>query len=228
MLYIILVLPAIIFSLWASHKVKSTYQKYQASYNSRNITDEQAARYILNQNGLNNIRIEQISGTLTDHYDPTSMVIRLSSNVYGSTSVAAVGVACHEVGHVIQHATNYAPIKIRNSIVPITNLGSKLSMPLIFAGLIISSFIPFFIYFAYAGIVCFSLCAVFQLVTLPTEYNASRRAIECIERNQLLSPEEIEGTKKVLSAAALTYVAALAVSLTQLIYYISILGRRRH
>lgn len=225
--YIVMVLPAVAYSLWASYKVKSTFQKYQTQYSSRNITGAQAARYVLNQNGLNNVNIEQVSGTLTDHYDPTANVIRLSSGVYGNTSTAAIGVACHEAGHAIQHATNYLPVKIRSAIVPITNIGSKLATPLILVGLILGSFAYVFSYVAYIGVACFALCAVFQLVTLPTEFNASKRALTCIEGNGLLNGEELAGAKRVLSAAAMTYVAALAVSLTQLLRYLLILGRRR-
>ncbi len=225
--YIILVLPAIIFSMWASKKVNSTFQQHQAQFSSRNITGAQAARRVLDSNGLNYIRIEQIAGNLTDHFDPTTNVIRLSNSVYNSTSTAAIGVACHEAGHAIQHATNYTPIKIRSAIVPITNLGSKLAGPLIFVGLILGAFIHFFTFFAYIGIICFALCTVFQLVTLPTEFDASKRALQIIEGQGLLLGNELEGAKKVLSAAAMTYVAALAVSLMQLIHYISILSRRR-
>lgn len=154
-------------------------------------------------------------------------VIRLSSGVYGSTSSAAVGVACHEAGHAIQHATNYAPIRLRTAIVPITNIGSKLATPLILAGLLLGSLLPFFSTLAYVGVACFALCTVFQLITLPTEFDASKRALQCIETNNLLYGNELVGAKKVLSAAALTYVAALAVSLTQLLRYVLILGKRR-
>lgn len=225
--YIVLVLPAMAFSLWASYKVKKTYQKYQTQYSSRNISGSQAARFVLNQNGLTSVHIEQITGTLTDHYDPTANVIRLSAGVYGSTSTAAIGVACHEAGHAIQHATHYIPVKIRSAIVPITSIGSKIAMPLIFIGLILSSFAYIFAYVAYIGVACFALCAVFQLITLPTEFNASKRAMVCIEGHGMLYGNELSGAKKVLTAAALTYVAALAVSMTQLLRYLLILGRRR-
>lgn len=183
--YIILVLPAVLFSLWASRKAKTTYQQYQTQYNSRNITGAQAARFILDRNGLSNIRIEQTSGTLTDHYDPSANVIRLSSGVYGSTSSAAVGVACHEAGHAIQHATNYAPIRLRTAIVPITNIGSQLATPLILVGLLLGSLLPFFSTLAYVGVACFALCTVFQLITLPTEFDASKRA--CSASKQIIS-----------------------------------------
>ena len=225
--YILLVLPAIIFSMWASKKVNSTFQQYQTQFSSRNITGAQAARAVLDRNGLRHIRIEQVAGNLTDHFDPTNNVIRLSEGVYNNTSTAAIGVACHEAGHAIQHATNYTPIRIRSAIVPITNLGSKLAGPLILVGLLLGAFIRFFTVFAYIGIICFALCTFFQLITLPTEFDASKRALQSIEGQGMLVGNELEGAKKVLTAAAMTYVAALAVSLMQLIYYISAVNRRR-
>lgn len=225
--YVVLILPAILLSLWASQRVDSTFRKYQQQYNYRGMTGAQAARYVLDRNGLSSIRIEHISGNLTDHFDPKDNVIRLSDGVYNSSSSAAVGVACHEAGHAIQHSVNYLPIRIRTAIIPITNFGSKLAMPLILIGLLLSSFSPVFSWFTDAGIICFGLCTIFQLVTLPTEFDASRRAIQCIESGNLLSGEELAGAKKVLSAAALTYVAALAVSLAQLLRFIILFGNRR-
>lgn len=226
--YIILVLPAVLFSMWASAHVSSTYKKYSRYRNRRGITAEAASRFILDRNGLSHIRIERISGELTDHYDPTAGVIRLSDSVYGSSSIAAVGVACHETGHAIQHAENYAPVKIRTAIVPITNFGSKLSVPLIILGLVLASFGEVFVYIAYAGVACFGLCVLFQLVTLPTEFDASRRALNCIRETNLLVGEEYDGAKKVLTAAALTYVAALAVTLMQLLRLIIIVSGSRN
>lgn len=225
--YIVLVMPAVLFAMWASAKVNSTFAKYKNSYNSRHITGAQAARWVLDRNGLNNVRIEHISGSLTDHYDPSANVVRLSDDVYGSTSTAAVGIACHEVGHAIQHATNYAPVKIRTAIVPITNFGAKISVPLIIIGLLLASFGDVFIILAYAGVACFALSTVFQLVTLPTEFNASRRALNTIEETNLLQGDEYNQAKKVLTAAAMTYVAALAVSLTQLLRFLIIVGGNR-
>ncbi len=226
--YIILVLPAVIFSLWASSKVNKTFAKYKNSYNSRRITGAQAARWVLDRNGLSNVRIEHIQGSLTDHYDPSANVVRLSDDVYDNCSTVAVGIACHEVGHAIQHATNYAPVKIRTAIVPITNFGSKLSVPLIIIGLLLASFGEIFIMLAYIGVACFALSTVFQLVTLPTEFNASHRALKTIDETGLLRGEEYDEAKKVLTAAALTYVAALAVSLTQLLRFLIIVsGSRR-
>ena len=217
--YIILVLPAVLFSMWASARVSNTFKKYSKVHNSRGLTADAAARYILDRNGLQNVRIERISGELTDHYDPSANVIRLSDSVYGNSSTAAVGVACHETGHAIQHAVGYTPVKIRTAIVPITNFGSKLSVPLIIVGLLLASFSEVFIMLAYFGVLCFSLCVVFQLVTLPTEFNASNRALRCIEENGLLTGDELAGAKRTLSAAAMTYVAALAVSIMQLLRF---------
>ena len=175
---------------------------------------------------MQNIPIEQIPGKLSDHYDPRANVIRLSSDVYNGTSTASIGVACHEVGHAIQHATGYTPIKIRSAIVPITNIGSKLAVPLIIIGIICSSLGEFFVWLAYIGLIGFALTAIFQLVTLPTEFNASRRALATIRDNNILTPEELKGSRKVLTAAAMTYVAALAVAVAQLLRLIIIVSRR--
>lgn len=222
--YIILVLPAILFSLWASSRVNSTFKKYSKIATKRNMTGYDAARYVLDYNGLQNIRIEHISGSLTDHYDPSAGVIRLSNSVYNSTSTAAIGVAAHEAGHAIQYATNYAPVKIRTAIIPVTNFASKLAMPLILFGLLFAGNIG--IYLAYAGIIAFMLSTFFQLITLPTEFNASKRALNSIEQYGILDSDEIKSAKKVLSAAAMTYVAALAVSLTQLLRLILLVNGR--
>lgn len=230
MTYIVLVLPAILFSLWASAKVKRTYAKYKDNLNSRRMTGADAARWVLDRNGLSDVRIEHISGSLTDHYDPQARVLRLSDDVYDRCSSVAVGVACHEVGHAIQHAVNYTPIRIRTAIVPITNFGSRLAIPLILVGLILSSFGSIFITLAYVGVAMFGLVTVFQLVTLPTEFNASRRALKTIDETGLLRGEEYDEAKKVLTAAALTYVAALAVSFAQLLRLFLLVagnGRRR-
>jgi hypothetical protein len=224
--YIVLVLPAVLFSLWASSNVNKTYEKYSKLYNSRGLTGADAARRVLDANGLRNVNIEMIDGNLTDHYDPSANVIRLSSGVYGGRTIAAVGVACHEVGHAIQHSVGYVPVKIRTAIVPLTNFGSKLSVPLIMIGLILSSASPMFIYAAYIGCALYALCAVFQLVTLPTEFDASRRALNTIDSMELLYGEEYTGAKKVLTAAALTYVAALAVTLMQLLRFLLIVSSR--
>lgn len=218
--YLAFVLPAVILSLWASAKVNSTFKKYSRQHIRSGMTGAEAARMILNENGLHDVRIERVAGELTDHYDPKTNVIRLSDSVYSSATSAAVGVAAHECGHAVQHATGYTPIKIRSAIVPITNIGSRLSVPLIMLGIILSFTNEQLISIAYFGVACFSLCVLFQLVTLPTEYNASRRAIRALEGCMMLSDDEIKGSKKVLSAAALTYVAALAVSIMQLLYFL--------
>lgn len=227
MTYIVLVLPAVIFSLWASWNVKHTYKKYAKQLNSRGLTGASAARRILDANGLQNIPVERISGELTDHYDPEARVVRLSDAVWDGTSTAAVGVACHEVGHAIQNAENYLPVKIRQAIIPATNIGARLSVPLLIAGLVLCGFIPQLIYLAYVGVAAYGLCALFQLVTLPTEFDASRRALRTIDGMGLLEGEEYNGAKKVLTAAALTYVAALATTLMQLLRFVIILNDRR-
>ena len=213
--YIILVMPALVFSIWASARVNTTFEKYSKQNSMRRMTGAQAAERVLRANGIYNVKIEKIRGNLTDHYDPKANVIRLSEAVHDSVSTAAIGVAAHEAGHAVQHAQNYAPVKIRTAIVPITNIGSKLSIPLIFLGILLSYMGSQYALIAYAGVAAFGLCVVFQLVTLPTEFNASSRALVAIEQCGILSQDELKGSKKVLTAAALTYVAALAVTLMQ-------------
>lgn len=225
--YIVLVLPCVILSLWVNSMVNSTFQKYSKQLSRRNITGAQAAQRVLAANDISGVRIERINGNLTDHYDPRSNVIRLSDNVYASTSTAAIGVACHEAGHAVQYAKNYGPIKLRAAIIPITNIGSKLAMPLIFLGLLLYAFENISFTFVYIGIACFGLSLVFQLITLPVEFNASRRAISAIQDYDILLPEEQKGAKKTLTAAAMTYVAATAVSLAQVLRLILIFGGRR-
>lgn len=231
--YLVLVVPALLFSLWASARVNSTFKKYSAMRNARGMTGAEAARAVLNANGVTDVRIEYVSGNLTDHYDPKEKVIRLSQDVYDAATPAAVGVAAHEAGHAAQYAANYLPIRIRAAIIPATNIGSKLSVPLIILGLLLpglrifAPYTEFFNLIAWIGVACYSLCVLFQLVTLPTEFNASRRAVTAIERCGLLLPEEQQGAKKVLKAAALTYVAALSASLAQLLRLIIIVGGRQ-
>lgn len=225
--YIILVLPCVILSIWASSNVNSTFKRYAKQISARRITGAQAAQRVLNAHGVTNVRIERVSGSLTDHYDPKTNVIRLSDSVYNNPSTAAIGVACHEAGHAVQYAQNYAPIKLRAAIVPITNIGSKLAMPLILLGLLVSFLGDFSYTIVYLGIACFGLSLVFQLVTLPVEFNASRRAMESIEHGNILTQEELKGARKTLSAAAMTYVAATAVSLMQLLRLIMLFGGRR-
>lgn len=231
--YLLLVLPAVVFSLWASSRVHSTFQKYNQRPTQRGMTGAQAAYEVLRSNGIYNVRIEQISGSLTDHYDPKANVIRLSQGVYNSSTPAAIGVAAHEAGHAVQYATGYGPIRFRSAIVNVTNIASKLALPLIIISLLLMSlefFLPYgnVLYtIAMAGVLAFGFSVVFQLVTLPTEYNASRRALKAIEDSRLLTEEERGDAKKVLSAAALTYVAALAVSLTQFLRLFLLVNRRR-
>ena len=224
--YVVLVLPGVLLSLWASANVNSTFRKYSQQYSSRRLTGAEAAQRVLSANGVYGVRIERISGNLTDHYDPRTNVIRLSDNVYGNTSTAAIGVACHEV----QYAESYAPIKLRAAIIPVTNIGSKLAMPLILIGLLLSYAADISYFFVYLGIACFGLSLVFQLVTLPVEFNASHRALVAIDEGGLLTEEEQKGAKKTLTAAALTYVAATATALAQLLRLLVIFGgngRRR-
>ena len=219
--YLYLVLPCVILSLWASYNVNSTFRKYSNQHSIRRLTGAEAAQRVLSANGVSGVRIERVSGNLTDHYDPKANVIRLSDSVYSSTSTAAIGVACHEAGHAVQYAVGYGPIRLRSAIIPATQLGSKCSFLLLVIGLALYSQTLFLV-----GIVLFSLTTVFQLVTLPVVFNASQRAIETIEGLYLLDDDEIRGAKRVLRAAALTYVAALLMSLLQLLRYVLIfLGR---
>ncbi len=226
--YIYLVLPCIILAMLASAGVNNTFNKYSKQISRRRLTGAQAAQRVLDANGVRGVRIERISGNLTDHYDPKSNVIRLSDGVYDNPSTAAIGVACHEAGHAVQYAKNYAPIKLRAAIIPITNIGSKLAMPLILLGILLGFLGELSYTFVYIGIACFGLSFVFQLVTLPVEFNASRRAIRAIDQQELLTDDEIKGARKTLSAAAMTYVAATAVALAQLLRLILIFGRRRN
>lgn len=224
--YVVLVLPCILFALIANANVNATFKKYSAQLSSRHITGAQAAARVLNANGVRGVRIEHISGNLTDHYDPKSNVIRLSDSVYAGTSTAAIGVACHEAGHAVQYAESYAPIRIRAAIIPITNFGSKLAMPLILLGIVCSFLGEFSTILVYAGIAAFGLSFVFQLITLPVELNASRRALRAIDEGNLLSADELFGAKKTLRAAAMTYVAATATALAQLLRLIILYGNR--
>lgn len=208
--YIFLVLPAVIFALWAQFNVKSTFSKYSRIASRSGMTGFDSARRILDANGLGDVRIAHVSGDLTDHYNPTDNTIYLSDSVYGSNSAAAIGVAAHEAGHAVQHATGYTPIKIRSAIIPVTNIGSNLAMPLIILGIILS-----FPTLAYIGVAAFGLSTLFQLVTLPVEFDASGRALRALEGT--LDGDDLSSARKVLRAAALTYVAALAVSLVNLL-----------
>lgn len=220
--YWILIVPSLLLALWAQMMVSSNFKKYSQVYNRRGYTGADAARMILDSNGLYHVRIERVSGNLTDHYDPKAEVIRLSDSVYGSASVAAVGVAAHEAGHAVQHATGYLPIKIRSAIIPVTQIGSQLSIPLILLGFLFQLKPLVFV-----GILFYATAALFQLVTLPVEFNASFRAMKVLEQSEMLAGDELAGAGKVLRAAAMTYVAALLTALAQLLRLILIFGGRR-
>lgn len=225
--YIYIVLPCLILSLIASAKVNSTFKKYSKQISTAHITGMDAAARVLQANGVNNVQIERVSGNLTDHYDPRTNVIRLSDAVYNSTSTAAIGVACHEAGHAVQYARNYFPIKLRAAIIPATNIGSKLAMPLILLGILFGSVGTYSYTLVYIGIAMFALSLVFQLITLPVEFNASRRAMQAIKGAGILTKEEQAGAKKTLTAAAMTYVAAVAVAAAQLLRLILLFGGRK-
>ena len=230
MTYLVLVVPALLIALIAQIQVKSAFSRYARVRCTSGLTGAQAAQRILQANGITDVRIEHISGKLTDHFDPQAKVIRLSDEVYGVASIAAVGVAsiaavgvaAHEAGHAVQYATDYAPIRIRAAIIPATRIGSNLSWPLLIAGLIFNWSV-----LVWAGILLFGLVTVFQLATLPVEFNASRRALAAIESRNLLTDDELRGARSVLRAAAMTYVAALLVSFAQLLRLIILYGNRR-
>ena len=217
-----LVLIGFLLAMLASTGVQSAFRKYSSVKSYRHYTGTDAARKILDDNGLYNVRIEHISGDLNDHYDPSANVIRLSDATAYSDSVAAIGVAAHEAGHAVQHAVGYVPIKVRNAIVPAVNICSRLSMPLFILGLILG-----YANLANIGIILFSGALVFQLVTLPVEFDASRRAITILNSSAMLDEEELKGAKKVLFAAAMTYVAAVLASALQLLRLILLNNSRR-
>ena len=221
--YIILVIPAMLLALWAQFKVKSTYGKFAKVGNTRGITGAYAAQAVLTHYGIRDVRIEQVSGKLSDHYDPKAKVIRLSTEVYGGSSIAAVGIACHEAGHAAQHAENYVPIKVRNTLVPVCNIGSTLGVPLALVGYFLG-FEPLIT----IGLLLYAAISVFHLVTLPVEFNASNRAIKVIEETGLLYDDETGGAKKVLKAAAMTYVASLIVALANLLRLVLRFNNRRN
>ena len=218
-----LVILGLILCLSASGMVKATYSRYCEVYASRHLTGAEAAQRILYQAGIHDVRIEQVSGELTDHYDPRAKVLRLSALNYNTSSVAAIGVAAHEAGHAIQHDKGYFPLKVRNAILPVANLGSQFGVPLVIIGLIFS----FGDTLINIGIFMFAFAVLFQIVTLPVEFNASKRAIKMLEEQEILYSEELRGCKKVLSAAAMTYVAAAASSVLQLLRLVILGGRRR-
>jgi len=222
MTYIIYVLPAILLALWAQFNVKSTFAKYSKVASDRGMTGRDAARLILDANGLHHVQVTYVQGELTDHFDPKANVIRLSDSTYNAATAAAVGVAAHEAGHAVQFAEGYFPMKVRSAIIPVTNIGSNLAIPLVLLGIVFSA--PSL---AYIGVFLFSLSVVFQLVTLPVEFNASRRAMAAIRDSGRVSDEGASAAKKVLTAAALTYVAALAVALGNLLRLITLANRSR-
>jgi len=220
--YFILIIPALLFGLWAQSQVNSNFSRYSRIETMRGMTGAQAAEYILRQNGIYDVQVKHISGHLSDNFNPKNKTVNLSDSVYNSTSIAAVGVAAHEAGHAVQHAVNYKPIRIREMIIPVTQIGSWLYLPILLIGVIFSSQ-----GLVNAGILLLSTLAIFQLVTLPVEFDASDRAIKTLSGSGILYGEEIDGAKKVLRAAALTYVAALVSSLAQLLRLILIFGGRR-
>ena len=222
--YVIFMIPALIITMYAQIKVNSTFKKYSKVKCRRGLTGAQAAQIVLQRNGVRNVSIERVAGKLTDHYDPSSNVIRLSDEVYNSTSVSAVGVACHEAGHAVQQAEIYKPILFRQFMVPITNIGSKLSFPLIFIGLLFPTKWDILLI---VGIAMFSLAVFFELITLPVEFNASNRAIKALDEGELLYDEELRGAKKVLSAAAMTYLAAAITAIASLLRLLLIFSGRR-
>ena len=219
--YWMMLLPVLLITIYAQAKVSANFNRYSRVTNRRHLTGAQAAEAVLRQHGIYDVRIERVAGNLTDHYDPRTNVIRLSQSVYDSPTIAAVGVAAHEAGHAVQYAVGYGPIRIRSALIPVTQIGSQFGVVLLFLGILLS-FEPLFL----AGIILFGATTVFQLVTLPVEYNASHRAIETIEGAHLLDEEEVRGAKKVLSAAALTYVAALLTSIVQLLRFILLFAGR--
>ncbi len=224
MTYLILIVPCIILSAICQANVSYAFSKYSQIPNSRNMTGAQAAEYVLRQNGVTGVRIEHISGNLTDHFDPKTNIIRLSDNVYSATSVAAIGVASHEAGHAVQHAQNYLPNKIRSAILPLANIGSRTSWGLIILGLIFSSRIGFTL--LYIGIALFAFSVIFTVATLPVEFNASNRALKCIKETNLLNSNEYIGAKRTLQAAAMTYVASALTSIMQLVRLLVIAKNR--
>lgn len=219
--YVVLVVPALLLSLYAQSKVKSTYAKYSKVMSRRGMTANEAVAYILRTNNIGDVSVQPIAGELTDLYSPNEKIIRLSEGVYGKTTVAALGIAAHEAGHTVQHYSNYGLINLRNALVPVANIGSSLSMPLILIGFLFN-----FEILVNLGIIFFGAATLFHLVTLPVELNASSRAMQSLESSGALNDEELKMTKKVLSAAALTYIAALAVSFAQLLRLILISRRR--
>ncbi len=222
--WFVIMIPCLLLSLYCSAKVKTTFSKYSKVPNSRMMSGARAAEELLRANGVTGVRIERVSGSLTDHFDPRTNVIRLSESVYDSTSVAAVGVACHEAGHACQHAEGYFPNKLRSAILPVANIGSKLSWILIVIGLLLPTRFDFIVTI---GIILYAAAVLFTVVTLPVEFNASSRALKTIKEYHFLTEAEYPGASKTLRAAAMTYVAAAATAILQLLRLILIFGNRR-
>lgn len=222
----ILVLPAIILAVIAQGKVSSTFNKYSRVPSRIGMTGAEAARRIMELNGIYDVSIERVAGNLTDHYDPSKKVLRLSDNVYSSSSIAAIGVAAHETGHAIQHARGYAPLSLRSIMVPAVNFGSRLFLPLILLGLLFSFSSAMGNSLITLGIILFGITVLFTLVTLPVEFNASKRAIACLTESRILYDDEVDGAKKVLSAAAMTYVASAAMAIAQFLRLLVLFGGR--
>ena len=218
----LIIIPAMLLGLYAQYKVNSTFNRYSQVKNARGITAAEVARQILDDNGLHDVGIAHINGNLTDNFNPKTNIVSLSDTVYNSTSVAAIGVAAHECGHAIQHAVGYTPVKIRTALVPVTNFGSSAGMIILLIGLLFSSY-----NLAMLGILLYSLMAVFQLVTLPVEFNASSRALKTLEQDMILYEDEVPKARKVLNAAALTYVAALVSTLSTILRFLLIVNRGR-
>ena len=224
----LLILPALALSMFAQYKVKSAYNKYSTIRSTNGYNGADVARELLLRSGVNDVRVEPTSGMLTDHYDPRSKVVRLSEGVYNSSSLAALGIAAHEVGHAVQHNVGYMPLGLRSALVPVTGFGSKLAVPLILVGLFLAQGAGSFgLVLAQVGIILYSVAVLFTLVTLPVEFNASGRAIELLSENRFLTDDEVAPTKKVLNAAALTYVAATITAIMTLLRFIMIVNRRR-
>lgn len=223
MYYVIFVLPALIFAMWAQYNVSSTFKKYSSVPTENGLCGADAAHMVLRRGGVGSVSVVETDGHLTDHYDPSAEVIRLSSSVYGVQSVAAVGVAAHEAGHALQYDEGYFPVRLRRAVIPISRIGSNMAIPLVILGLIFS-FMPL----AYAGIILFGCAVFFQLVTLPVEFNASRRALAAIRESGMVSQSGCEDAARVLRAAALTYVAALFVSLGNMLRLIALVSGRRN
>lgn len=223
--YVILILPAIFIALFAQARVSSAFRKYSQVRNAQGLTGAEVAQRVLRQNGINDVSFNRVAGNMTDYYDPKQNAIFLSENVYDSNSIAAVGVAAHEAGHAVQYAAGYFPIKVRTAIIPATRFGSMLSLPLIILGFLFNNSVGDTL--LSVGVLLYGLAVFFQLVTLPIEYNASRRALSAIETGGILNDDELPKARRVLNAAAMTYLASLIVALAQLLRILMIIGGRR-